>query len=402
MKRVVITGIGSICSAGIGHEEVFKNICEKRQNIQPIDINTEARETLKTRFFVPYPEIDDTKYAEKLLKVKARGSKSSYAASVAALMALEDADISEPDDDTRVFVGVGAPNMPELSRQILMLNEKNRTDRMGVPMAMQSSVAAWISIMLGIHGKSMTVSMACASGTESIGMGYESILNGKCSMALCGGSDCLSDRNMTLLKCFEHLKAVSNYETGQSLPFSEERSGFLFSEGGASILVVEELEHAVKRNAEILAEITGFESSSDGYNIVSMYEDGRIIKQMLRKLIGNKKIDYYNAHGTGTLLNDKVEAGVIRELFGSKTEQPAISATKSIIGHTLGASGAIEAAMCVDSIRHSKVHGSICGTVMEDLNISPNTREMNVDTAVSASFGFGGHNAALMISRFTE
>ena len=179
MKRVVITGIGSICSAGIGHEEVFKNICEKRQNIQPIDINTEARETLKTRFFVPYPEIDDTKYAEKLLKVKARGSKSSYAASVAALMALEDAGISEPDDDTRVFVGVGAPNMPELSRQILMLNEKNRTDRMGVPMAMQSSVAAWISIMLGIHGKSMTVSMACASGTESIGMGYESILNGK-------------------------------------------------------------------------------------------------------------------------------------------------------------------------------------------------------------------------------
>ena len=296
MKRVVITGIGSICSAGIGHEEVFKNICEKRQNIQPIDINTEARETLKTRFFVPYPEIDDTKYAEKLLKVKARGSKSSYAASVAALMALEDAGISEPDDDTRVFVGVGAPNMPELSRQILMLNEKNRTDRMGVPMAMQSSVAAWISIMLGIHGKSMTVSMACASGTESIGMGYESILNGKCSMALCGGSDCLSDRNMTLLKCFEHLKAVSNCETGQSLPFSEERSGFLFSEGGASILVVEELEHAVKRNAEILAEITGFESSSDGYNIVSMYEDGRIIKQMLRKLIGNKKIDYYNAH----------------------------------------------------------------------------------------------------------
>lgn len=382
MKRVVITGIGSICSAGIGHEEVFKNICEKRQNIQPIDINTEARETLKTRFFVPYPEIDDTKYAEKLLKVKARGSKSSYAASVAALMALEDAGISEPDDDTRVFVGVGAPNMPELSRQILMLNEKNRTDRMGVPMAMQSSVAAWISIMLGIHGKSMTVSMACASGTESIGMGYESILNGKCSMALCGGSDCLSDRNMTLLKCFEHLKAVSNCETGQSLPFSEERSGFLFSEGGASILVVEELEHAVKRNAEILAEITGFESSSDGYNIVSMY--------------------YYNAHGTGTLLNDKVEAGAIRELFGSKAEQPAISATKSIIGHTLGASGAIEAAMCVDSIRHSKVHGSICGTVMEDLNISPNTREMNVDTAVSASFGFGGHNAALMISRFTE
>ena len=208
---------------------------------------------------------------------------------LAALMALEDAGISEPDDDTRVFVGVGAPNMPELSRQILMLNEKNRTDRMGVPMAMQSSVAAWISIMLGIHGKSMTVSMACASGTESIGMGYESILNGKCSMAL-WRADCLSDRNMTLLKCFEHLKAVSNCETGQSLPFSEERSGFLFSEGGASILVVEELEHAVKRNAEILAEITGFESSSDGYNIVSMYEDGRIIKQMLRKLIGNKKI----------------------------------------------------------------------------------------------------------------
>ena len=121
---------------------------------------------------------------------------------------------------------------------------------------------------------------------------------------------------------------------------------------------------------------------------------------MLRKLIGDKKIDYYNAHATGTRLNDEVEAGVIQELFGDKETQPAISATKAFIGHTLGASGAIEIAVCADSIRHRKVHGNICKDVMDNLNYESQTRDIDVDRAVSASFGFGGHNAAVMIERY--
>ena len=154
----------------------------------------------------------------------------------------------------------------------------------------------------------MTISMACASGTESVGTGYERIKAGKCDMALCGGSDYLSDRNMLLLKGFEFLKAATMDDDGLSRPFSEERSGFLFSEGASGIILLEELDHAMKRNAHIYAEVTGFESSSDACSIVSMQEDGRYIENMLRRLIGDKKIDYYNAHGTGTLLNDSIEA----------------------------------------------------------------------------------------------
>lgn len=133
-----------------------------------------------------------------------------------------------------------------------------------------------------------------------------------------------------------------------------------------------------------------------------MRTDGRIIKQMLKKLIGSKKIDYYNAHGTGTLLNDGVEATVIKDIFGSRDEQPAISATKAFIGHTLGASGTIEAIVCADSICHNTVHGNICGTIIDGINYTPETRSLRVDRAVSASFGFGGHNAAIMLERYEK
>lgn len=400
MRRVVITGMTPICSAGVGHEEVFRNLCDKRQVIARIEKNTPAKEKLRSKYYVPYPTFDDSKYAHELRYVKARGAKSAHAAVVASLLALQDARIDKPDDNTRVFVGVGAPNMQELAGEILKFDTEHKMDLFAIPLAMQSSVSAWISIILGIHGKSMTLSMACASGTESIGMGYESILEGKCDMALCGGSDQLSDKNFSLLKGFEALKAVNTAEDGIPRPFSKEHSGFLFSEGAAAMVVIEELEHALKRNADIYAEITGFESSSDGFNIISMYPDGRIIKDMLRRLIGDKKVDYYNAHGTGTPLNDSVETQVVQELFGDKEQQPAISATKGLIGHTLGASGTIEAAVCVDSIRYNKVHGNSCGTILDNLNMTSETRDWKIDRAVSASYGFGGHNAAIMIERY--
>lgn len=399
-KRVVITGMAPICSLGSNHEELFENLCNKKQVKELIPKNTPAREKLRTKYYVPYPEFEEERFAEQLKYVKARGSKSSYLAAAAALLALEDANIEQPDEDTRVYVGVGAPNMSELYEQIIGFEQKQKMSLNAVPLSMQSSVAAWISIILGLHGKSMTISMACASGTEAIGTGYESIAEGKCALALCGGSDYLSDPNLCLLKGFEHLKAVTNAEDGVPRNFSKERKGFLFSEGAAAILVLEELEHAVARNATIYAEITGFESSSDGYNIISMYPDGRVVKQMIEKLIGDKKIDCYNAHGTGTGLNDSMEEHVVKEIFGGIETQPMINATKGLVGHTLGASGAIEAIVCVNSIRHGKVHGNSCGTIMEDLNITKETRECKIDTAISASYGFGGHNAVIMIERF--
>lgn len=400
MRRVVITGMAPVCIAGTDHETMFENMCAMKDYVTEIDKNTKAREQLLTRYCIPFPKYDESKYSERLLPVKKRGSVSAQAGVFAALSALEDAGLSEAEKNTTIFMGTGAPNMPELGKQILTFEEKNTTVRMGVPLCMSSSIASWVAIVLGTHGKATCVSNACASGNDSIGMGYESILMGKCDMSICGGSDCLYDKNHTLLKSFEYLKAVSDLPDGHSAPFSKERGGFLFSEGGAGVIILEELEHALKRNARIYAEITGYESSSDGYSIVSIREDGSVIKDMLTKLIGDKHVDYYNAHATGTVLNDTVEGKVIREIFGSKDKQPAISATKSLIGHTLGASGIIETMVCVDSIRHGKVHGSTCRTIDDDLNISCETRNIDVETAVTASFGFGGHNSCLMIEKY--
>ena len=400
MRRVVITGISEICSAGTDHNEVFKNLCEKKIHLCEIEKNNPAREKLNSRYYIPYPDIDASRYAAELRQVKRRGSKSAYTACYSALTALEDAGIESADSTTRVYMGVGAPNMYELMEQTFQLEYENTIKMLLIPITMQSSLAAWISITLGIHGRSSVLSMACASGTEAVGSGYESILNGQCDMALCGGSDYLPDKNLLLLRGFEALKCASFSEDGYAHPFSEEANGFLFSEGAASVLVLEELEHALKRNARIYAEITGFQSSCDGYSIVAMREDGKVITQMIRDLIQDKHVDYYNAHGTATKLNDMTEALMLRQVFGDKEHQPAISATKSLIGHTLGASGAIEVAVCADSIQHNRVHGNTCKTVFENLNITSETRDIKVDTAVSASFGFGGHNAAIMLERY--
>lgn len=271
-----------------------------------------------------------------------------------------------------------------------------------IPLTIQSAIASWVTIVLGTHGMSSVINMACASSTTSVGICYESILNGKCDMAVCGGTSYIGDRNLTMFKGFEYLKCSSTNKEGNVYPFSKEKNGFLFSEGAACMLVIEELEHALKRGAEIYAEITGFACSSDAYNVVSMYPNGTIVENMLKKLVQGKKVDYYNAHGTATILNDEVEAKIIQNVFGDADSQPAINSSKAFLGHTLGASGAIELAVCADSIRRNKVHGNLCGTILENLNYTPETREMQVDCAVSSSLGFGGHNSAIMVERYRK
>ena len=400
MRRVVITGMSAICSAGTEHSEVFRNLCDRKVDLHEIVKDNPAKEKLHSRFYIPYPEFDDSEYAKKLKQVKRRGSKSAYTACFSALKALADAGIETPDDDTRVYMGVGAPNMYELMNQAFQLEYENSINTLLIPMTMQSSLAAWISIVLGIHGRSSVLSMACASGTEAVGGGYGEHTERSVRHGALRRQRLPAGQNLLLVRGFEALKCASLSDEGYAYPFSEEGNGFLFSEGAASVLVLEELEHALARNAHIYAEVTGFESSCDGYSIVAMREDGKVIRDMLQKLIGDKHVDYYNAHGTATNLNDKTEAMIIRELFGSRENQPAISATKCLIGHTLGASGAIEAMVCAESIQHNKVHGNTCKTVFEDLNITAETRDIHVDTAVSASFGFGGHNAAVMIERY--
>ncbi len=403
MRRVVITGMAPICSLGSDHETVFENLCSKKQYKTRIDKNTPARKKIKAEWYVPFPDCySDDLFQEKLAPVKASGAKSAYIAAKAALLAMQDAKLEQADDNTMVIVGTDSFSMEELVDQLIQFDTKQKMYSMMIPLTIQSAIASWITIVLGTHGMSSVINMACASSTTSVGICYESILNGKCDMAVCGGTSYIGDRNLTMFKGFEYLKCSSTNKEGNVYPFSKEKNGFLFSEGAACMLVIEELEHALKRGAEIYAEITGFACSSDAYNVVSMYPNGTIVENMLKKLVQGKKVDYYNAHGTATILNDEVEAKIIQNVFGDADSQPAINSSKAFLGHTLGASGAIELAVCADSIRHNKVHGNLCGTILENLNYTPETREMQVDCAVSSSLGFGGHNSAIMVERYRK
>ena len=388
MRRVVITGMAPICSLGSDHETVFENLCSKKQYKTRIDKNTPARKKIKAEWYVPFPDCySDDLFQEKLAPVKASGAKSAYIAAKAALLAMQDAKLEQADDNTMVIVGTDSFSMEELVDQLIQFDTKQKMYSMMIPLTIQSAIASWVTIVLGTHGMSSVINMACASSTTSVGICYESILNGKCDMAVCGGTSYIGDRNLTMFKGFEYLKCSSTNKEGNVYPFSKEKNGFLFSEGAACMLVIEELEHALKRGAEIYAEITGFACSSDAYNVVSMYPNGTIVENMLKKLVQGKKVDYYNAHGTATILNDEVEAKIIQNVFGDADSQPAINSSKAFLA---------------DSIRRNKVHGNLCGTILENLNYTPETREMQVDCAVSSSLGFGGHNSAIMVERYRK
>lgn len=198
------------------------------------------------------------------------------------------------------------------------------------------------------------------------------------------------------------LSALTQAKDGRPRPFSQERSGFLFNEGAGCVLVLEELARARQRGAHIYAEVVGYESSSDAYSIVQMNPSGESISRLFQKITAGIKIDYLNAHGTATLANDEIEAKVIQKIFGGKSNQPYINSTKGILGHSIGASGALEAAVAALSIEESRIHGNLTSEPMDNLNLPLETMETPIDYVLSSSFGFGGHNALILFKRFAD
>ena len=397
MRRAVITGAAVLCSLGDDHESVFQALCDKKQVLKEFDKEESDLSCVRAKYFTPIPEYDDSMFSRKLMLVKKRGGKRSANAVFTALKALKDSGISTPDENTAIIVGEGCPAFDGIDRLLYKkFAATGKMDPMTAPTVMPNATASWVSIVLGTHGRSITMSTACASGTDSIGMGYDMILSGRCDMALCGGNEYLYSSGASPVRAFESLRAITHAEDGRSIPFSKEREGFLFSEGNCGFLVIEELDHALARGANIYAEITGYEFSSDAHNIVSLAEDGVQIENMLRRLIGSRKVDYYNAHGTATEVNDQMEAVLLKEVFGERLPEVLIGATKGLTGHSIGASGAIEAAACAYSIRNGIVHGNILGTALEGLNLPDKTVSADIKCAVSASFGFGGHDSALL------
>jgi 3-oxoacyl-[acyl-carrier-protein] synthase II len=204
------------------------------------------------------------------------------------------------------------------------------------------------------------------------------------------------------MRGFDMLTVLTKSRDGLPLPFSRDRSGFLFNQGAGCVLILEELQKAKKRGARIYAEISGYECSGDAYHIVQMEPSGKRIEELFKKLVKEIKIDYLNAHGTATISNDEIEAKIIQNIFGNRSNQPYINSTKGLLGHSIGASGAIEAAVTALSIKKSVIHGNLTTNPIEDLNLPLLSTEASIKYGLSASYGFGGHNVLLLLKRFDK
>ncbi len=422
-RRVVVTGIGPVTALGIGKDEFFSNILDRKTVICQIPPEYEKTYKFKSRYYVPKPEFSLSEYGISTNQEDIMGECARFSV-LGTRLALQDAGftINNEDkffkvdrlDNCSIIVGLGMSSLQTAFESYLAhlfgkdghvmegYGENVRYNRMVIPMLMPNSVSAWVSILFRIEGANHTVNASCASGTCAIGQAYLDILNGSCSTAITGGVECLHEKNGAIMRGFDMLTALTRSSDGKPFPFSKKRSGFLFNEGAGCILILEELQQARKRGAHIYAEIAGYECNSDAYNIVQMELSGKQIISLLEKIIKGRKIDYLNAHGTGTITNDQIEAEVIQQVFGDKESQPLINSTKGLLGHSIGASGAIETAVTAFSIKESRIHGNIIEDPVDNFNLVTEPVNVSIDYALSTSYGFGGHNAAILFKRYEE
>jgi 3-oxoacyl-[acyl-carrier-protein] synthase II len=280
-----------------------------------------------------------------------------------------------------------------------------------VPMMISDMASAQISITLGVRGLNFCPTSACSSGSDAVGMAYETIKRGDCIAMFAGGSEAVI--TPIGIAGFNAARAISTRNDDPkhaSRPFDATRDGFVLAEG-ACVLLLEDLEYAQKRGANILAEVIGYGASSDAFHITAPEENGdgaiRAMKMAMRKAgLQPSDIDYINAHGTSTPLNDKIETKAIKAVFNGHSNRIPISSTKSMTGHMVGAAGAIEAAICIFAIRNNVIPPTINYVNADpecDLDYVPNTpRPAEIRTALSNSFGFGGHNSVLVIRKYSE
>ncbi|HNW99938.1 MAG TPA: beta-ketoacyl-[acyl-carrier-protein] synthase family protein [Candidatus Cloacimonadota bacterium] len=415
-RRVVITGIGPVTSLGIGKTDFWNRILAgEKPEIRKIP---EMRVPTKSKVYIPFPEFRITDY--EIPQYYEFLHPEDKLAIIGAKLALDDAGflvignnkkfVVSEETSIATVIGIGLTGFGTAFHSYLAhlgINnicprdrKKPMFNRMVVPLSMNNSPAAWVSILFGLKNESYTISASCASGTYGIGLAFRNIADGYYDVALSGGVENLQDDSFMIFRGFDVLGALTLSETGYPQPFSQERSGFLFAEGGGCILVLEELEHARKRKANIYAEILDYQANSDAYNIVHIEPSGEQILGLIRKLVGNESIDYINTHGTATITNDEIEAKTIIDYFGDENKQPILNSTKGILGHTIGGSGAIETAVTALSISTNKIHVNLAAHPIPNLNLASETLDTHVGKAVSLSYGFGGHNAGLLLGKY--
>lgn len=407
-RRVVVTGMGAVTPIGNSVEEFWKGIREEKIGFGEIT-HFDASE-YKCHLAAEVKDFDGKNYMD--VKTAKRMELFCQYAVAAAKEAIEDAGLDMEKEDpymvgTAIGNGVGSLQAVEREHKKLLEKGPGRVNPLLVPMMISNMAAGNVSIQFGLKGKSLNVVTACASGTNTIGEAFRSIQYGEADVMVAGGTE--GSVSPIGIAGFTSLTALSSESdpTRCSIPFDKERSGFVMGEG-AGVVVLEELEHAKRRGAKIYAEVVGYGCSSDAYHITSPAEDGAgaaraMTNAMQDAGVSPEDVTYINAHGTATHLNDLFETRAIKLAFGDHAKNLKINSTKSMIGHLLGAAGAVEFVACVKEIEENYVHATVGYRTPDeelDLDYCKEAVEMEVPYALSNSLGFGGHNASLLLKKY--
>ena len=408
MRRIAVTGVGVVTSTGVGQDAMWESLSQGRSGISAIEHFDTAEYT--TTFAGYVKDFDPSAVIDR--KEARRMSRFQQLAMVAADEALRDAGLSEIDDELALragcIVGSGIGGLGTMEEQVALLNERgpSRISPFLVPMMIVDLAAGQISIKHNLKGLNYAPVSACATGTHAIGEAAAAIRLGRADVIVAGGFDAgVTPLGVAGFAAARALSTRNDDPQGASRPWDSGRDGFVIAEGGG-ILVLEDWDHAVARGAHIRAELVGYGATADAYHITSPAPDGngaiRAMEEALAESgLSPADIDYINAHGTSTPAGDIAETNAIKAVFGA--DAPAVSSTKSMMGHMLGGAGAAEAAVCVLAMEHGLIPPTINLTDPDpecDLDYVPNVaRQADLKVCMSNSFGFGGHNATIILAR---
>ncbi|MCU0916928.1 MAG: beta-ketoacyl-ACP synthase II [Planctomycetes bacterium] len=410
-RRVVITGLGCITALSESVEELFVALCEGKSGVSTIESFDTAQ--FPVHFGGEIKNFDVTRYIDR--REAKRMDRFSELAVAAAIQAVKDSglDLSR-ENPYRIgaIVGTGIGGIKEIEDQHVRLLEKGpgKVSPFCVPRLMANAASGNIAIQFGLRGPSFSVSSACASGNHTIGEAFWNIASGRSDVVVTGGSEAaLTPIGVGSFSAARSLSTRNDNPAAASRPFDRDRDGFVLAEG-AGILVLEDYEHARQRGARVYAELLGYAATDDGHHITAPLPDGEGAAMAMKLALEDAKLNpedvhYINAHGTSTELNDIAESTAIKTVFGAQAYKIPVSSTKGCLGHMLGATAAVELIAAIKAINKSLIPPTInldnqderCDLKMD--YVPWKAREARVDTAMSNSFGFGGHNACLIVGR---
>lgn len=410
-RRVVITGLGCVTALAESVEGLFNALCEGRSGVSAIESFDASLFTV--HFGGEIKNFDVTKYIDK--REAKRMDRFSEFAVVGAIQAVRDSGLDFSREDPYrmgVIVGTGIGGIKEIEEQHIRLLNKGpkKVSPFCVPRLMANAGSGNIAIQFGLRGPSFSVSSACASGNHTVGEAFWNIASGRSEVVITGGSEAaLTPIGLGSFCAARSLSSRNDDPQAASRPFDRDRDGFILAEG-AGILILEEYEHAKERGAKIYAELLGYGATDDGYHITAPLPDGEGAAMAMKLALADAKlnpedVDYINAHGTSTELNDIAESMAIKAVFGEHAYKMPISSTKSCLGHMLGATAAVELIAAVKTINESIIPPTInlenqderCDLKMDYVPLK--ARQARVNVVLSNSFGFGGHNACVIVGR---